>query len=60
LLTTELSARSARRFLTRYLLPLYRRAGHSVRAILTDGGSEFRGAFELDKPVGPGMPGPAP
>jgi transposase InsO family protein len=45
-LTTELSARSARRFLTRYLRPLYRRAGHSIRAILTDGGSEFRGAFE--------------
>lgn len=45
-LTTELSARSARRFLHRYLLPLYRRAGHAVRAILTDGGSEFRGAFD--------------
>src|SRR5262249_53429175 len=45
-LTTELSACSARRFLTRYLLPLYRRAGHAIRAILTDGGSEFRGAFD--------------
>jgi transposase InsO family protein len=45
-LTTELSARSARRFLLRYLLPLYRRPGHPIRAILTDGGSEFHGAFD--------------
>jgi transposase InsO family protein len=44
-LTTELSARSARHFLLRYLLPLYRRAGHALRAILTDGGSEYRGVF---------------
>jgi hypothetical protein len=65
-LTTELSARSARRFLTRYLLPLYRRAGHAVRAILTDGSSEFHGpsimpASPSASSIGarsPGMPGP--
>lgn len=45
-LTTELSARSARRFLGRYLLLFYRHAGHRVQGISTDGGSEFRGAFD--------------
>jgi len=45
-LTTELSARSARRFLLRYVLPVYRQAGHRFQAVLTDGGSEFHGQFD--------------
>jgi transposase InsO family protein len=45
-LTTELSARRARRFLMRYLVPLYRRTGHPIQTVLTDGGSEFHGAFD--------------
>lgn len=32
-------------FLRTRLLPVYRRAGHPIRAVLTDGGSEWRGAF---------------
>jgi len=45
-LTTELSARNARRFLRRYLMPLYRQAGHTLRAVLTDGGSEWKSVFD--------------
>jgi transposase InsO family protein len=45
-LSTELSARRARRFLLRYVLPIYRRAGHPLQAVLTDGGSEFHGSFD--------------
>ena len=32
-------------FWTTRVLPAYRRAGHQVRAVLTDGGTEWRGAF---------------
>lgn len=45
-LSTELSSRQARRFLLRYLLPLYRQSHQPLRAVLTDGGSEWQGAFE--------------
>ncbi len=44
-LTTQFSSRSARHFLRRYLLPLYRRAGHALRAVLTDHGPEWNDAF---------------
>jgi transposase InsO family protein len=47
-LTTEFSSRSARRFLRRYLLPLYRQAGHALRAVLTDRGPEWQDAFHRD------------
>jgi transposase InsO family protein len=33
-------------FLLERVLPVYRRAGHVVRAVLTDGGMEWRGAFD--------------
>jgi transposase InsO family protein len=33
-------------FLTERVLPVYHRAGHRVRAVLTDGGMEWRGAFD--------------
>ena len=47
-LTTELSSRSAARFLRRYLMPLYRQAGHTIHAVLTDGGSEWKAGFECE------------
>jgi transposase InsO family protein len=47
-LSTALSARHARRFLRRYLLPLYQHAGHAIRAVLTDGGSEWQGEFTAE------------
>ena len=33
-------------FLTERVRPVYRRASHEVRAVLTDGGMEWRGAFD--------------
>lgn len=39
------TAEACARFLVKVLVPLYRRAGWSVRRVLTDGGSEFKGAF---------------
>ncbi len=36
----------AARFLTERVLPVYQRAGHPVRAVLTDGGPEWYRAFE--------------
>lgn len=45
-LARELSADNARKFLRRYVMPIYRQGGHTVRAVLTDGGSEFKGAFD--------------
>jgi transposase InsO family protein len=33
-------------FVLERVLPAYRRAGHAVRAVLTDQGSEWRGAFD--------------
>ncbi len=38
-------APQAAAFWTKRVLPVYRRAGHQVRAVLTDGGAEWRGAF---------------
>ena len=39
------TAARAARFLTERVLPVYRRAGHRVRAVLTDGGPEWKAAF---------------
>lgn len=39
------SAEAAAAFLRGVLVPLYRRAGWPLRRVLTDGGSEFKGAF---------------
>jgi transposase InsO family protein len=47
-LTTQLTSHAARRFLRRYLLPIYRQAGHTVQAVLTDRGHEWLGAFEAE------------
>ncbi|MDR7492366.1 MAG: helix-turn-helix domain-containing protein [Armatimonadota bacterium] len=44
-LLPELSARATAAFLRQILLPVYRQAGWSLQRVLTDGGSEFRGAF---------------
>lgn len=44
-LSTQLDSRHARRFLRRYLLPLYRQAGHPLRAVLTDLGKEWKAVF---------------
>ncbi len=44
-LLPALSAEATAAFLGAVLVPLYRRAGWSLRRVLTDGGSEFKGAF---------------
>ncbi|MGH7378396.1 MAG: integrase core domain-containing protein, partial [Candidatus Methylomirabilales bacterium] len=41
-----LSAEGAAGFLREVLVPLYRRAGWPLQRVLTDRGSEFKGAFE--------------
>jgi transposase InsO family protein len=41
-----LSAEAAAAFLTHFLLPVYRRAGWPLQRVLTDRGSEFKGAFD--------------
>ncbi|MDR7540163.1 MAG: DDE-type integrase/transposase/recombinase, partial [Armatimonadota bacterium] len=43
---TEFSAEAAARFLTTRVLPTYRAAGWPIRRVLTDQGSEYRGAFD--------------
>jgi transposase InsO family protein len=45
-LTRELSSRQAARFLREHVLRAYRRAGYTVRAVLTDRGAEFSGEFD--------------
>ena len=40
------TAAAAAHFLRRVVLPLYRRAGWRLRRVLTDGGPEFKGAFD--------------
>ena len=40
------TAEAAAHFLRRVVLPLYRRAGWRLRRVLTDGGPEFKGAFD--------------
>lgn len=40
------TAAAAAHFLRRVLLPVYRRAGWRLRRVLTDGGPEFRAAFD--------------
>jgi len=44
-LTTAHTAEACARFLRKVLLPLYREAGWDLQRVLTDGGSEFKGAF---------------
>ena len=41
------TAEAAAHFLRTSLVPLYRRAGWRLRRILTDGGPEFKGAFDV-------------
>jgi transposase InsO family protein len=41
-----LSAEAAAAFLRDMLIPLYARAGWPIERVLTDGGSEFKGAFD--------------
>lgn len=45
-LLPALSATAAAAFLREVLVPLYRRAGWPLRRVLTDRGSEFKGAFD--------------
>jgi transposase len=40
------TAEAAAHFLRRLVVPLYRRAGWRLRRVLTDGGPEFKGAFD--------------
>jgi len=40
------TAEAAAHFLHRVVLPLYRRAGWRLQRVLTDGGPEFKGAFD--------------
>src|SRR6267142_2367384 len=42
------TAEAAAHFLRRVVRPLYRRAGWRLRRVLTDGGPEFKGAFDED------------
>lgn len=44
-LLPALSARATAEFLRQILLPVYREAGWPLQRVLTDGGSEFKGAF---------------
>ena len=46
-LLPELSAAAVATFLRQVLVPIYRRAGWPVERVLTDGGSEFKAAFEV-------------
>jgi hypothetical protein len=39
------SATACAAFLRAVLVPLYRRAGWALQRVLTDGGTEFKGAF---------------
>jgi transposase InsO family protein len=43
----EFSGRAAASFLTEGVLPTYRAVGRALQRILTDQGSEYRGAFDL-------------
>jgi transposase InsO family protein len=45
MLSTEHTAREAARFLESKVVPAFAEAGHRIRAILTDRGPEFYGAF---------------
>jgi transposase InsO family protein len=46
-LLPELSADACARFLRDHLVPRYRRAGWTLARVLTDGGSEFKGTFQI-------------
>jgi len=41
----QVNARTAMHFLRAHVVPTYERAGHRIRAVLTDGGPEFQRAF---------------
>ncbi|MDR7550169.1 MAG: DDE-type integrase/transposase/recombinase [Armatimonadota bacterium] len=41
----RVTVQSAIRFLREHVVPAYRRAGHPIRAVLTDGGPEWSAAF---------------
>ena len=45
--SATLAASQAAAFLIERGLPVYRRAGHQVHAVLTDGGWVWRGAFDV-------------
>ena len=45
-LLPALSAAATAAFLRTVLVPLYRRAGWPLQRVLTDGGTEFKGAFD--------------
>ncbi len=45
-LLPELSAQAVATFLRKELLPVYRQAGWPLQRVLTDGGSEFKGAVD--------------
>lgn len=46
-LLPELSAVAVATFLRQVLVPLYRKAGWPLQRVLTDGGSEFKAAFDV-------------
>lgn len=43
---TGVTSRHTRAFLEQVLIPLYRKAGWPIQRVLTDGGNEFKGAFD--------------
>jgi transposase InsO family protein len=45
-LSLEHDAKMAARFLAKKVLPAFQQAGHRLKAVITDGGPEFKGAFE--------------
>lgn len=47
-LTTQLTSHAARRFLRRYLLPIYSQARHPIQAVLTDRGHEWLSVFDAE------------
>lgn len=46
MLSLNHDAHTAALFLTHKVLPAYQQAGHRLKAVLTDGGPEFHGAFD--------------
>jgi len=47
MLSLHHDAETAAHFLAAKVLPAYQQAGHRLKAVLTDGGPEFKGAFDL-------------
>jgi transposase InsO family protein len=46
LIVSAPAAEDAARFLRRHVVPLYREAGWPIQRVLTDGGPEYKGAFD--------------